>query len=238
MRAVIYARYSSDNQRDASIDDQVEVCRRYAERQGWQIVRVYDDRSASGASAFRSGYQQLIVDAGRRSFEIVVCEALDRLGRKLADVASLHDQLSFHGVRIHAASTGEITAMHIGLLGTMAQLYLSDLREKTKRGQLGRALQGKIPGGRAYGYDVVPRTGSGRKSEGGERTINEAEAAIVRRIFRDFAGGVSPRAIAKRLNGEGIPGPDGRPWQDTTIRGQRERGTGILNNAIYIGRLE
>ena len=55
MRAVIYARYSSDNQRDASIDDQVEVCRRYADRQGWQIVRVYDDRSASGASAFRSG---------------------------------------------------------------------------------------------------------------------------------------------------------------------------------------
>jgi len=113
----------------------------------------------------------------------------------------------------------------------MAQLYLSDLREKTWRGQLGRALQGKLPGGKAYGYDVVgPGTG--------ERRINASEARIVGRIFREFAEGCSPRAIAKRLNFEGIPGPEGRPWGDTTIRGQTDRGTGILNNALYAGRLE
>lgn len=72
----------------------------------------------------------------------------------------------------------------------------------------------------------------------GERRINAGEAAVVRRIFRDFAAGVSPRAIAKALNTEGVPGPDGRPWGDTTIRGQVERGIGILNNALYAGRLE
>src|SRR6185437_13719843 len=130
------------------------------------------------------------------------------------------------------ASGGEITAMHIGLLGTMAQLFLSDLREKTWRGQLGRALKGKVPGGKAYGYDVV------EGGEGGERRINDAEAAIVQRIFTEFGEGRSPRAIAKRLNDEHVPGPDGRPWGDTTIRGQVERGTGILNNALYVGRLE
>src|SRR5688572_24453490 len=56
-------------------------------------------------------------------------------------------------------------------------------------------------------------------------------------IFRDFAGGISPRAIAKKLNQKGIPGPSGRPWRDTTIRGHFGRGTGILNNELYIGRL-
>jgi hypothetical protein len=126
--------------------------------------------------------------------------------------------------------------MHVGLLGTMAQLYLSDLREKTWRGQLGRALKGKQPGGKAYGYDVV--AASAKDDGAGERRINQAEAAVVERIFREFADGRSPRAIAKRLNRDGILGPGGRPWGDTTIRGQAERATGILNNALYVGRLE
>jgi hypothetical protein len=77
-----------------------------------------------------------------------------------------------------------------------------------------------------------------RKGEHGERRINEAEAAHVRRIFLAFADGHSPRAIAKQLNEEGIPGPGGRPWGDTTIRGQLDRGTGLLNNTLYIGRME
>src|SRR5262249_27277787 len=63
-------------------------------------------------------------------------------------------------------------------------------------------------------------------------------AKIVCRIFTEFANGQSPRAIAKQLNAEGVPGPDGRPWGDTTIRGQADRGTGLLNNALYVGRLE
>ena len=236
MKGVIYARYSSENQRDASIEDQLEVCRRFIERQGWVLVRTYEDRSISGASRFRPGYQQLIADLTSGTFDVIVVEALDRLGRKLADVAELHDRLVFAGIKLYAVSTGEITAMHIGMLGTMAQLFLADLREKTWRGQLGRALQGKQPGGLAYGYDVVSET---KGSDGaGRRGINETEAAIVRRIFTEFASGRSPREIAKRLNLAKIPGPGGRPWADTTIRGQIERSTGILNNALYIGRLE
>jgi hypothetical protein len=120
----------------------------------------------------------------------------------------------------------------------MSQLFLSDLREKTWRGMLGRARAGRVPGGRAYGYDIVEPEGGGRKGNRGERRINVAEAAIVRRIFREFAAGISPREIAKRLNKEKIKAPDCRFWNDTTIRGQRDRGTGILNNPIYIGRLE
>ncbi len=231
MRAVIYARYSSENQRDASIDDQIEVCRRYIDQQQWTVVNSYADRAISGASDRRPEYQKMIADAELGHFDVIVCEALDRLGRRLSEVARVHEQLEFRGVKLHAVNLGRVTPMHVGLLGTMAQLYLSDLKEKTRRGQLGRALAGKIPGGKAYGYKVV----NGRS---GERQIIEAEASIVQRIFRECATGKSARAIAKGLNADGIPGPDGREWRDTTIRGQVDRGTGILNNAIYIGRLE
>ena len=231
MRAVIYARYSSDNQREASIDDQLEVCRRYIERQGWTLIHTYGDRAISGASDKRPAYQQLLAEAERDKFDVVVSEALDRLGRRLSDVARLHDHLEFRGVKLHAVNIGQVTTMHVGLLGTMAQLYLTDLKEKTRRGQLGRALAGKIPGGKAFGYKVV-------EGQRGERQVNDAEAVVVLRIFQNFAAGKSPRAIAKALNADGISGPDGRQWRDTTIRGQVDRGTGILNNSLYVGRLE
>ena len=116
MRAVIYARYSSDKQREASIEDQVEVCRRYAKAQRWKVVNIYGDRALSGGSAFRPAYQQLLADADNGSFEVVVCEALDRLGRKLSDVAALHDRLEFAGIEMHAVNLGRLTTMHIGLM--------------------------------------------------------------------------------------------------------------------------
>ncbi|MFY9836140.1 MAG: recombinase family protein [Xanthobacteraceae bacterium] len=188
MRAVIYARFSSENQNVSSIADQIEICTRYITKNGWTSVAIYSDAAISGASRFRPGYQQLLVDLDRGLFDVVVVEALDRLGRKLADVADLHDRCTFSGITLVAVNVGEITAMHIGLLGIMAQLYLSDLKQKTWRGQLGRPLQGKVPGGKAYGYDLVT-------AATGERQINPAEAAIVQRIFTEFANGQSPRAI-------------------------------------------
>jgi site-specific DNA recombinase len=238
MRAAIYTRFSSDKQRAASSADQAEVCRRYVEQRGWTVARVYDDQAVSGGSRFRSSYQQLLLDAEKKEFDVLVCEALDRLARKLADIADLFDRLTFHGIQLHATAIGAVTPLHIGMLGTMSQLYLADLKEKTWRGQLGRALQGKAPGGKAYGYDVVAPESQVRKAERGHRRINEAEAAVVRRIFQEYAEGLSPRAIAKKLNAKGVPGPDGRPWGDTTLRGQVDRRTGILNNALYVGRLE
>jgi DNA invertase Pin-like site-specific DNA recombinase len=234
---VFYARYSDDLQRAESIADQFELCRRYADQQGWEIVGQYDDAAQSGGSRFfRSGFARLLADAEARRFDVVVCESIDRLGRRLADVADFYDRLTFWGVRIHATSLGtEITQMHIGIFGTIAQMTLIDLRSKTRRGQLGRARAGRIPGGLAYGYDVVPQAPGSK--DAGERRIRADEAEVVRRIFREYVGGRSARHIARTLNEEGVPGPGGRPWIDTTIRGQVDRGTGILNNAIYKGEL-
>ena len=189
MRTAIYCRYSSHLQSEASIEDQIEVCRRYAELRGWTIVRTYEDRAISGASSARPGFQALMADFDRGTFEVVLAESLDRLSRRVADVASLHDDLSFRGIALHTVATGKVTALLAGILGSVSQQYLVDLKEKTKRGLLGRVLDGKSGGGLAYGYRVLDeRTG--------EREIIEAEARIVRRVFEDYANGRSPRVIA------------------------------------------
>jgi DNA invertase Pin-like site-specific DNA recombinase len=95
MRAAIYARYSTDQQRDASIEDQARVCLRRIDQEGWQFAATYTDAASSGASPLRPGYQKLLADARKRVFDIVVAEALDRLSRDQEDVAALFKLLSF-----------------------------------------------------------------------------------------------------------------------------------------------
>ncbi|MCR9196641.1 MAG: recombinase family protein, partial [Hyphomonas sp.] len=130
-----------------------------------------------------------------------------------------------------------INELHIGLKGTMGALYLKDLADKTRRGLRGRVEAGKSGGGNSYGYDVVRQVGKDGEPVRGERKINEPEAAIVRRIFGEYATGRSPRDIAKQLNKDSVRGPSGKGWGPSTIHGNRQRGTGILNNELYIGRL-
>ncbi len=88
-RAAVYARYSSDNQRDASIEDQVRQCCQRIEREGWQSINTYTDRAVSGATVLRHGYQNMLEDARNGAFDVVVAEALDRLSRDQEDVAAL-----------------------------------------------------------------------------------------------------------------------------------------------------
>lgn len=159
------------------------------------------------------------------------------MSRDQADVATLFKHLRFAGVRIVTLREGEISELHVGLKGTMNALFLKNLAIKTHRGIRGRVEKGKSGGGLCYGYDVVKHTDAQGEPVRGERTINEAEAGIVRRVFREFATSKSPRAIARRLNGEGIPGPDGGLWTDSTLRGHAARGTGLINNELYIGKL-
>ncbi len=237
MRAVIYARYSSDVQSEASIDDQIRVCQARIEGEGWNYLHAYIDRAQSGASPLRPGYQKLLEDARAGAFDVIVAEALDRLSRDQEDVAALYKQLSFAGVTLVTLSEGEINELHVGLKGTMNALYLKDLADKTRRGLEGRVRLGRSGGGLCYGYEVIrDLDGRGSPDRGGRRII-EDEAKIVRRIFEAFATGTSPRAIAVALNKEGIPGPRGRPWGPSTIYGNWRRGTGILNNELYVGRL-
>jgi site-specific DNA recombinase len=130
-RVALYARYSSDNQRDASIEDQLRICREKAEREKWTIVSAYKDAGISGASMIlRPGIQTLLQDAQRQQFDVVLAEALDRISRDQADVATLFKHLRFAGVPIITLAEGEISELHVGLKGTMNALFLKDLAGK------------------------------------------------------------------------------------------------------------
>jgi site-specific DNA recombinase len=235
MRAVVYARFSTELQSASSLDDQVRLCRERIEQDGHELVNVYKDRAISGASLMRPGIQSVLQDARRGAFDLLYAEALDRVSRDQEDVAGVFKRLLFADVKIMTLAEGEISELHVGLKGTMNALFLKDLADKTRRGLRGRIEAGRSGGGNAYGYDVV-RNGA-ETVEAGERRINLAEAKVVGRIFRDYSQGVSPREIAKTLNREGILGPSGASWGPSTINGNRQRGTGILNNELYIGRL-
>ncbi|MBO6551221.1 MAG: recombinase family protein, partial [Rhizobiales bacterium] len=237
-RVAIYARYSSDQQSETSIEDQIRLCREYAEREGWTITECYKDMAISGASLLlRPGVQMLMQDAMKGAFDIILAEALDRLSRDQADIANLYKQLQFQGVQLTTLSEGKVSELHVGLKGTMNALFLKDLANKTRRGLRGRVEKGKSGGGNCFGYDVVRKFTSDGSPIKGDRKINKKEADIVRRIFTEYAHGKSPKAIALQLNKEGVPGPTGKGWGPSTINGNRDRGTGILNNELYIGRL-
>ena len=234
-RVALYARYSSDNQRDASIEDQLRQCRERASREGWTVVDSYSDRAISGASLIRSGIQELLADAQTGRFDMVLSEALDRISRDQEDVAAVFKRLRFAGVSIVTLAEGEISELHVGLKGTMNALFLKDLALKTHRGIRGRIEAGKIGGGNAYGYRVVKTLDASGEPIRGEREIVEEQAEIVRRIFREYVTGKGPQKIAADLNREGIPSPSGKRWSDTTIRGNRAVSSGILNCELYIG---
>jgi len=236
MRAVIYARYSSDLQSEASIEDQIRLCREHAARESMSVVDEFTDYAISGGSlGNRPGMLTLLDAAKRGDFNVLISEALDRISRDQEDIAAIFKRLSHADVRIITLSEGEINELHIGLKGTMNALFLKDLALKTRRGQRGRVEAGKIPGGNSYGYKIVRRLLDNGSVTTGEREIDEGKAAIIRRIFQEYADGLSPRKIATRLNAEGVPGPRGGPWNASTINGSRQRRNGILNNKLYLG---
>ena len=169
----------------------------------------------------------------QRRFEVVICEAVDRLGRRLADTADLQDTLAFHKVRLFTPSLGEVTQIHVAVMGMMAQMSLKDLGEKTKRGQLGRVMKGRVAGGLAYGYRVAATTDGA-----GARAIEPEEASDSRADLPRVRVGQEPRGDGRGTEPRRHVGPGGRPWSNTTIRGQVDRGTGLLNNGLYRGVLE
>ena len=229
MRVAAYARYSSDQQRDASLDDQLRNCRAYCVRAGWAAPVAYTDAAMSGARNDRPGYLRLLADASR--FDVILLDDLSRLSRDSVEAQQAVKRLRFAGVRVIGVSDGLDTGRkghkaEVGLRGLMGELYLDDLRDKTHRGLTGRALAGASAGGLPYGYRVT---------DTGQRAIREDQANTVRRIFADYIAGQSARSIAVALNQEGVPSPRGSTWAVSAIYGDVKRGIGILANPIYVG---
>ena len=237
-RAVIYARYSSDLQSEASIDDQVRLCRERVEREGMSVQQIFADYAISGGSLNnRPGMLSLLDAVQQGGIDVVIAEALDRVSRDQEDIAAIFKRLQHAEVCLLTLAEGEINELHVGLKGTMNALFLKDLAAKTRRGQRGRVEAGKIPGGNSYGYRIVRRLLEDGSVCTGEREIDGKQAEIVRRIFAEYAAGISPRRIARGLNAEGITAPRGGLWNASTINGSRQRRNGILNNELYRGQI-
>ena len=237
MRAVLYSRFSSDLQSAASIPDQERICRQRAERESWIIVATFSDAALSGATTLRPGYQALLARLRQGDIDIILAESLDRISRDQEHIAAFYKQATFAGARIITLAEGEVSDLHVGLKGAMGAIYLKDLAAKTHRGLAGRVARGRSVGAAPYGYRIVHRLKADGEPDRGLREIVPEQAAIVRRIFTEYLAGKSPRAIARALNQDGIPGPTGGIWFDTVIRGRPARHDGLLRNPLYAGRL-
>jgi DNA invertase Pin-like site-specific DNA recombinase len=192
-------------------------------------VKEFSDSAASGGSVFgRPGFAALEEFAASGECDAIIVEQLDRLSRDMEDLAGFAKRMQFRNVRLIEVHGGEASTVTVGLRGIVGQLFREDTIHKTRRGMQERVKDGMSAGGRAYGYRPV-------HGKTGELEIVEAEAAVVRRIFKEYIAGLSAKAIAKGLNEDGIPAPRGSSWANNTITGNANRKCGIVQNELYCG---
>jgi DNA invertase Pin-like site-specific DNA recombinase len=200
VNAVLYARYSSDGQREESIEGQLRECKEYAERNGFTIISTYIDRALSAKTDDRPDFQKMISDSAKKQFEIVLVWKLDRFSRNRFDAATYRAILKRNGVRVVSAkeniSEGPEGIILEAMLDGMAEYYSAELSVKVKRGQKENALKGKANGGMLpFGYKV----NSERYYE-----IDPLTAPIVLEMFERYADGQTVAEISEALNSRGV----------------------------------
>jgi site-specific DNA recombinase len=240
MRCAAYARYSTDLQREESIEDQLRNVRAFANKHSWDILpaHVYADYGISGSSTDRPALKAMIAAALSKPapFDVLLVDDTSRLSRNMAEAMHLKQQLEFAGIRLIAVSQGVDSADEQAdviwtVHGLVDSLFLKELAKKTHRGMEGLALRGLHTGGRCYGYRSVPIAGGGAKL-----TIYEPEAVIVRRIFEMTADGCSLKTIAKTLNAERIRSPQPgtkKKYDSWAPSGIRE----MIRRELYTGKI-
>ena len=249
MRAALYARYSSDKQKDSSIADQFYNGERMAERLGFTVVLRFEDKAITGAHRVRPGYQLMLEAAQRGDFDVLIVDDLSRLSRDNIETQQVIREFKYRRQRVISIGDGfdsddKSYKLQAGVRGIVNDIYLDDLREKTHRGLAGKARAGKCTGGSVYGYRRKPVYDSVRLDEFGrplvlevDREINPEEARWVQQIFEWFVAGHPPMWIAAKLNELGVPSPRGGMWARSAIYGDMKRNTGLLNNQLYIGQM-
>ena len=247
-RIATYARFSTDKQRDSSIEDQRRNCMNFAQKNKWTMIYHFEDRAISGASKDRPGFQEMLKAAQGKEFDVLLVDDLSRLSRDDIETKQVIRRFKYQGLRIIGVSDGYDSSgkgekIQTSMRGLMNELYLDDLREKTHRGMAGQAGRGYSTGGRCYGYDHRQIQDASKSDAYGRpmvvavrREINPDHAKIIVHIYERFSTGWSPRTIARELNEMGVPSPRGGKWLQSAIYGDQDEGTGILNNWLYSGR--
>ncbi|HWM69949.1 MAG TPA: recombinase family protein [Steroidobacteraceae bacterium] len=251
MKVALYARFSTDLQRAASIEDQFRNCRKRADSERWTVVATFADAAMSGSDANRPQYLAMLDAAARHEFDVLIVDDLSRLTRDSVECERAIRRLEFSGTRIVATSDGydstsKARKVHRGFKGLMNEIFLDDLRERVHRGLAGQAMKHYWCGGRPYGYrlkpvlDAVSLDVYGQPSRiGTVLEIDDEQVAIVREIFARYADGASCLAISRELNARGIPSP-GSTWKRKTRRCKGWMASAvrvILKNPLYCGRV-
>ena len=247
----IYARYSSDKQRKASIEDQIRNCRTLAESKGWLVLdtHIYVDEDRTGQTLKgRDGFQAMMDASKKNEFQYIVVDDVSRFSRRKADLFETLDILTLRKVYVFFVEDGLDSKQPwfeeaFSSKAQQASQFSKGLAAKVKRGREGRFLAGYNPGGGCYGYRNVPHEDFTRKGEYGRpavvgvyQVVVPEHAAIVRRIFEAFAAGMSLRQIAKMLNDEHIPPSQLARKRDTASWCKSAIQT-ILRNKRYIGKV-
>ena len=227
MTAVIYARYSSDNQREESIEGQIRECTAYAEKNGITIIKHYIDRAISAKTDNRPEFQQMIKDSDKKLFDIVLVWKLDRFARNRYDSARYKTQLKKNGVKLMSAteiiSEGPEGIILESVLEGYAEYYSADLAEKVVRGQTENILKGRCNGGRGtFGYTLD----SERKFH-----IDPLTSPFVLESFTKYRDGLTMKEIRDWLNENGIKNPVGGEFTYNSVEH-------MLKNRRYIGELK
>ncbi|WP_352402815.1 recombinase family protein [Pyramidobacter sp.] len=223
--AAIYARYSSTNQREESIEAQVRACQDYAKRNGLVIVETYADSAKTGTNAEREEFQRMIADSATGKFEYVIVHKLDRFSRDRYDSVVYKRKLKTNGVTLRSVLEnldGSPESLILeSLLEAMAAYYSQNLARESLKGLKENGYKclhnGGIP---PLGYDVDKET---RKL-----VINEEEAMIVRYIFSSYADGIGYDRIIRYLNANGYHSKRGKPFGKNSLRD-------LLRNIRYTG---
>ena len=225
MTAVIYARYSSDSQREASIEGQLRDCKDYAEKNGITVVGTYIDRAYSAKTDDRPDFQRMIKDSGKKIFDVVLVWKLDRFARNRFDAVNYKYQLEKNGVHLVSAmepiSQGPEGIMVESMLIGMAEYYSAELALKVARGERENALQCKYNGG------IVP-LGFTIGKEDRLYHIDPETAPIVQEVFSRYADGEPVEKIAASLNERGLRTRTGKPFVKNSF-------FQIFRNRRYIG---
>ena len=224
MTGVIYARYSSDSQREESIEGQLRECYAYAEREGIAIYDTYIDRAFSAKSDKRPAFQQMIKDSDKQKFDVVIVWKLDRFSRNRYDSATYKAKLKKNEVRLLSAtesiSQGSDGILLEALLEGFAEYYLADLSEKVTRGLTENALKCKFNGGTIpIGYTI-------NKDQFFE--VDPVKAPLVLDAFKAYANGKTIKEIVDMLNDRGLTTSHGTKITINIV-------TDMLKNRRYIG---
>lgn len=223
MNAVIYARYSSDNQTEMSIDAQIRACTEYAVKHGLNIIRTYTDEAISGTTNKRPGYQQMLTDAFNEEYNTILIHKYDRIARSLEEQVNLRSKLKQLNIKLIAVAQdygeGKDAELSKGIQWVLGEYYSANLAEETRKGHKELALKGMHNGGVApFGYDVVDR----------KYQINELEAYYVRWMFRSCINGESYKEVIDAMAKANIIGKRGKPIGYNQIYD-------ILRNEKYTG---